>query len=79
MTRRPFRRSWSARPTPGAPVGPGKDIAYTITVNNIGNADATGVTVTDPIPANTSFKSAGGRRRPQRRQGHLDGSDRRRR
>ena len=43
----------------GAPVGPGKDIAYTITVNNIGNADATGVTVTDPIPANTSFKSAG--------------------
>ena len=44
---------------PGAPVGPGKDIAYTITVNNIGNADATGVTVSDPIPANTSFKSAG--------------------
>ena len=43
----------------GVPVGPGKHIDYTITVDNIGNADATGVTVTDPIPWHTSFTSAG--------------------
>ena len=42
----------------GIPVGPGSNIDYTITVKNIGNADATGVKVTDPIPANTSFVSA---------------------
>jgi uncharacterized repeat protein (TIGR01451 family) len=41
------------------PVGPGSNIQYTITVRNIGNADATGVRITDPIPANTSFVSAG--------------------
>ena len=44
----------------GAPVGPGSNIDYTITVRNIGNAAASGVTVTDPIPANTSFVSADG-------------------
>jgi uncharacterized repeat protein (TIGR01451 family) len=43
----------------GAPVGPGTDIEYTITLKNIGNADATGVTITDPIPAHTTFASAG--------------------
>jgi uncharacterized repeat protein (TIGR01451 family) len=43
----------------GIPVGAGSHIAYTITVRNIGNAAATGVTVTDPIPANTTFTSAG--------------------
>ena len=43
----------------GVPVGPGSNLDYTITVRNIGNAAATGVTVTDPIPANTSFVSAG--------------------
>ncbi len=43
----------------GVPVGPGRPIDYTISVTNIGNADATGVTVTDPIPGNTSFTSAG--------------------
>ena len=39
---------------------------YTLTVKNIGNAAATGVTITDPVPANTSFVSAqdGGRTRP---------------
>ena len=42
----------------GVPVGPGKQIHYTITVNNIGNADATGVKVTDPIPGHTTFASA---------------------
>jgi uncharacterized repeat protein (TIGR01451 family) len=42
----------------GIPVGPSKNLDYTITVKNIGNADATGVSVTDPLPANTSFVSA---------------------
>ena len=43
----------------GVPVGPASVVDYTITVHNIGNADATGVTVTDPIPGDTSFTSAG--------------------
>ena len=42
----------------GVPVGPGSNIDYTITVRNIGNATATGVMVSDPVPANTSFVSA---------------------
>jgi uncharacterized repeat protein (TIGR01451 family) len=42
----------------GVPVGPGSKIDYTLTVRNIGNANATGVAITDPIPANTSFVSA---------------------
>jgi uncharacterized repeat protein (TIGR01451 family) len=42
----------------GVPVGPSSNLDYTITVRNIGTADATGVTVTDPIPAQTSFVSA---------------------
>jgi uncharacterized repeat protein (TIGR01451 family) len=42
----------------GIPVGAGSNLDYTITVQNIGNADATGVTITDPIPASTSFVSA---------------------
>jgi uncharacterized repeat protein (TIGR01451 family) len=33
-------------------------LTYTITVKNEGNADATDVVVTDPVPANTSFASA---------------------
>jgi uncharacterized repeat protein (TIGR01451 family) len=45
------------------PVGPGSTIDYTITLANIGNRDATGVTITDPIPDRTTFASAdsGGR------------------
>ncbi|UQX89525.1 hypothetical protein M6D93_05830 [Jatrophihabitans telluris] len=43
----------------GLPVGPGRNIDYTITVKNLGNAAATGVKVTDPIPAHTSFSFAG--------------------
>jgi uncharacterized repeat protein (TIGR01451 family) len=43
----------------GVPVGPGSDLTYTITLRNIGNADATGVRITDPVPPNTSFVSAG--------------------
>ncbi len=42
----------------GVPVGPGSKLDYTLTVRNIGNAAATGVTITDPIPANTKFISA---------------------
>jgi uncharacterized repeat protein (TIGR01451 family) len=40
------------------PVGPSSHVNYTLTLNNIGNADATGVTIKDPLPANTSFVSA---------------------
>jgi uncharacterized repeat protein (TIGR01451 family) len=43
----------------GIPVGAGSSLDYTITVRNMGGADATGVTVTDTLPANTSFVSAG--------------------
>ena len=42
----------------GIPVGPGSIIDYTLTVHNIGNANATGVRITDSIPENTSFVSA---------------------
>ena len=42
----------------GKPIGPGSSISYTVTVRNIGNAPATNVTVTDPIPANTTFVMA---------------------
>ncbi len=52
-----------AKTDTGKPVGPGSTIDYTITVRNIGNATASNVTVTDPLPANTTFVSAdqGGR------------------
>ena len=42
----------------GVPVGPGSRLDYAITLKNIGNAAATGVTITDPIPANTTFVDA---------------------
>ncbi|HEY3207215.1 MAG TPA: hypothetical protein VGJ58_09715, partial [Gaiellaceae bacterium] len=42
----------------GIPVGPDINVDYSITLRNFGNADATGVTITDPLPANTSFVSA---------------------
>ena len=47
----------------GKPVGPGSTIDYTITVKNIGNAAANNLSITDPLPANTTFVSAdqGGR------------------
>lgn len=44
----------------GVPVGPGSNVNYTITVRNIGNANATGVSISDPIPARTTFVSASG-------------------
>ena len=43
----------------GIPVGNGSTLDYTITVRNLGNAAATGVTVTDVVPPNTTFVSAG--------------------
>jgi uncharacterized repeat protein (TIGR01451 family) len=42
----------------GNPVGPSSNVTYTLTLKNIGNTAATSVTITDPVPANTSFVSA---------------------
>jgi uncharacterized repeat protein (TIGR01451 family) len=44
--------------TPDAPVGAGSNLTYTLTLRNIGNANATGVAITDLLPVNTSFVSA---------------------
>jgi uncharacterized repeat protein (TIGR01451 family) len=40
------------------PVGPNGLITYTLTLKNVGNAAATGVQISDPLPANTTFVSA---------------------
>ncbi|MFI5706718.1 hypothetical protein [Kribbella sp. NPDC051620] len=40
------------------PVGPSSTLDYTITLANVGNAAATGVKLTDPVPRNTTFQSA---------------------
>src|SRR5207249_1573259 len=42
------------------PVNAGSNITYAISYSNTGNANATGVVITDTIPANTSFVSATG-------------------
>lgn len=42
------------------PIGPGTKVDYTLTLRNIGNAKATGVTVTDPLPAHTTGILASG-------------------
>ena len=42
----------------GKPVGPNSTIAYTLTLKNIGNAPATGVSVSVPVPDHTQFVSA---------------------
>jgi uncharacterized repeat protein (TIGR01451 family) len=34
---------------------PGETVVYTITLNNLGNMDATGITVTDTVPANMTY------------------------
>ncbi len=39
---------------------PGDTLTYTITVSNVGNQDATGVVLTDTVPAGTTFVSASG-------------------
>ncbi|HEY3528694.1 MAG TPA: hypothetical protein VGK78_06045 [Nocardioides sp.] len=43
----------------GKPVGPGSTVHYTITVRNIGDADATGVSITDPVPDHTRIDTIG--------------------
>jgi uncharacterized repeat protein (TIGR01451 family) len=43
---------------PDKPVGPDTDITFEITVHNWGNADATGVTITDEIHGQNTFVSA---------------------
>lgn len=43
----------------GVPVGPGSVVNYSITVRNIGSADATGVRVRAPLPAHSTFDSVG--------------------
>ena len=58
------------------PVGPGSTINYTLTVDNIGNAPATGVTITDPLPDNTDFVSAEQRRHGPQGHGDLERADR---
>lgn len=40
-----------------APVVPGSDITYTITLRNAGPSDAQNVVLTDVLPANTTFRS----------------------
>lgn len=42
------------------PVTPGTDLTYTLVVMNNGPSGATGVAITDPLPAGTSFVSADG-------------------
>src|SRR5258707_5832663 len=42
------------------PVAAGGNITYTLSYSNTGNQNATGVVITDTIPANTSFVSATG-------------------
>jgi uncharacterized repeat protein (TIGR01451 family) len=43
----------------GTPVGPGSTINYTVTVRNLGNADALNAVVTQPLPPHTHLDSAG--------------------
>src|SRR4029077_3408698 len=41
-----------------AAVAPGTNITYTVTLTNAGPSDAQGVTLTDAVPAGTTFVSA---------------------
>ncbi|MBI4672008.1 MAG: DUF11 domain-containing protein [Chloroflexi bacterium] len=43
---------------PDTPIGPDTDVTFNITVTNMGNADATGVTITDKISGRNTFVSA---------------------
>jgi len=40
------------------PVGPNQLLTYTIKIKNWGNAAGTGIAITDPLPANTTFVTA---------------------
>jgi uncharacterized repeat protein (TIGR01451 family)/MYXO-CTERM domain-containing protein len=42
------------------PVSPGSPIVYTLTATNLSTGTVTGVTITDPLPANVTFVSATG-------------------
>ncbi|HKQ62502.1 MAG TPA: trypsin-like peptidase domain-containing protein [Candidatus Polarisedimenticolaceae bacterium] len=42
------------------PVAAGADLTYSLSFANTGNANATGVVIRDPLPANTTFVSASG-------------------
>ncbi len=46
--------------SPSPTVNYGDPVTYTITVTNIGRADATGIVVTDTVPTNTNLSDAGG-------------------
>jgi uncharacterized repeat protein (TIGR01451 family) len=46
----------SVTPNDPAQILPGVDLTYSILFNNTGNAPATGLAITDPVPANTDFK-----------------------
>ncbi|MCP3962334.1 MAG: DUF11 domain-containing protein [bacterium] len=41
----------------GVSVGAGESVTYTLTVENVGNQHASGVVITDTVPANASFNS----------------------
>lgn len=41
----------------GSVVAPGDTIVYTLTYQNVGNQNATGVVITETVPANTSFNA----------------------
>ena len=56
----PVANLWIVKTDSADPVVAGTDLTYSITVGNAGPSDATGVTVTDPIPAGTTFVSATG-------------------
>ena len=43
----------------GVSTTPGATVAYTLTFSNVGNQSAAGVTLTDVVPANTTFDAAG--------------------
>ena len=43
----------------GTPIGSGSDLTYTLTLRNLGNAAATNVTLSDPVPPNTTYVSGG--------------------
>lgn len=47
-----------SKTAPPGPVSPGTDISYTIQVQNCGPAPAANVSVSDPIPAGTTFVSS---------------------